>query len=69
MAKMLTREQVIKLLKKAQGDRHQSLYARELDVSRAYLSDIYRNRRDPGPTILKRFGLRRVSTVMYEKVK
>lgn len=35
-------------------------------VSPSYLVDLRLGRRDPGPAILKHFGLRRVVTVTYE---
>ena len=47
-----------------------SAYAREIGVTLGYLCDVMRERRDPGPKILLRFGLRavRTTTILYEEV-
>ena len=43
----------------------QKTLATKMGVSQAYLSDILRGRRDPGPRVLAFLGLRRT----YERVK
>lgn len=55
--KPITKEQVIEILKKRQGDRSAKALAEELGVSPAYLSDVYAGNRDPGPSILEHLGL------------
>jgi transcriptional regulator with XRE-family HTH domain len=68
---MWRKEDVIKKLQADQEAQKLSLrqYARTLNVSAAYLSDVYRGRRDPGPTLLEHLGLERkvVTTVTYVK--
>ena len=68
---MWRKEDVVKQLQSEQEKRKLSLraYARELSVSPAYLSDVYRGRRDPGPTLLQHLGLERkvVTQVTYVK--
>jgi hypothetical protein len=55
--KAFTREQVIKALRKAQGDRTAKDFAAAIGVSQPYLSDVYHGRRYPGPRILNVLGL------------
>jgi transcriptional regulator with XRE-family HTH domain len=68
---MWRKEDVVKQLQAEQEKHKISLreYARRLSVSPAYLSDVYRGRRDPGPTLLQHLGLERkvVTTVTYVK--
>ncbi len=68
---MWRKEDVVKQLQSEQEKQKLSLrqYAKQLNVSAAYLSDVYRGRRDPGPTLLDYLGLERkiVTTVTYVK--
>jgi len=68
---MWRKEDVVKQLQSEQEKHKLSLrqYARSLNVSPAYLSDVYRGRRDPGPTLLSHLGLERkvVTQVTYVK--
>lgn len=68
--KMLTRDQVIEMLKENQGERSIRQQAITLGVSAAYLSDVYLGRRDPGPAILRHFHLRKRVTqqIVYASV-
>lgn len=43
-------------------------FAEELGVTFGYISDIYNNRRSPGPKILKRFGIGKKRRVIVEYV-
>jgi transcriptional regulator with XRE-family HTH domain len=52
-----TREDVLDMLKKKQGDRSLRRFAEELEISAAYLSDIYRGNRRPGKSVLLHLGL------------
>ena len=67
----ITHLDLIKIVQKKQGDLSLRSYAISLGVSAAYLSDVYRGRRDAGPTLLKHFGYRRTKTitVLYFKVQ
>lgn len=60
MAKILSSEQVLQLLKKRQGNRPNTELAAELGISKQYLGDVLRGRRDPGPPILKALGIKKV---------
>jgi transcriptional regulator with XRE-family HTH domain len=68
---MWRKEDVVKKLQADQEAQKLSLrqYARTLNISAAYLSDVYRGRRDPGPALLEHLGLERkvVTTVTYVK--
>lgn len=55
----------LELLKTRLKGRTQKALADELGVSPAYLSDILRGKRDPGPQVLGALGLERV--VAYQK--
>lgn len=44
-------------------------FARKLDVSVAYISDVLNGHRDPGPSILEHFGLEKVTSVDYRKAR
>lgn len=68
--KTFTRDEVIDLLRACQADRSATDLAREIGVSKAYISDLYAERRNPGPKILKYLGLAaEVKTqVIYRKV-
>ncbi len=60
---MLNRDQVLKLLRKRLGKRYQSELAEELGISKVYLGDILKGKRDPGDAVLSKLGLERI--VMY----
>lgn len=55
--KPITRETVIEMMKERQGGRTITALAAEFGVSKAYISDVYNGRRDPGPSILTPLGL------------
>lgn len=63
----MTEAQVIERIRK-EADRAGSLraLAREWGVTHNYLSFVTRGIQPPGPTVLKKLGLRRVKTVRYE---
>jgi hypothetical protein len=54
------------LLKRRIDASTQRAVAGELGISPAFLCDLMKERRDPGPTVLQALGLRRVVT--YEQV-
>lgn len=64
---MWRKEDIISKLKQDQGERSLRAYAASIGCSAAYLSDVYRNRRDPGPKLLRHLNLQRksVTTVTY----
>lgn len=60
--KILTHDEVIAALRKRQGSLTLRQFALKLDLSAAYLSDVYRKNREPGKKILKHLGLSKEST-------
>lgn len=60
----MTKEDVIRLLRDLQGPRTQREYAQVLGVSESYLSAILVGRNEPGPSVLRAIGYKRV--VLYE---
>lgn len=69
-AKTLSREDVIDMMKRRQGDRSLTALAEELSLSKAYISDIFNGRRSPGPSVLKKLGLESLTKVVttYRKI-
>ena len=67
--KTLTRTQVVGLLAEKNGRKSLRLFAEEIGVSAAYLSDVFRGNREPGPTILELLGVERTKTteITYAK--
>lgn len=63
---MLTREQVIRLLREMKGSSSQTDLARRLNVSPMYVSDLLNGKRDPGEKVLVKLGLERV--IRYKRV-
>jgi len=66
MKKTLTAEDVVKELKRLQGEQTNAAFAERLGVTKAYLGDIYMNRRTPGPAVLSHLGI--VKEVIYRRV-
>jgi hypothetical protein len=66
-----TRKGVNNLLRKAQGERSLRIFAKDLKISAAYLSDILNCKRHPGPVVLSFLGLRleKRITVHYAREK
>jgi hypothetical protein len=52
----MSTEEFVKLMKSKQGNRSLREFARSLGVSVAYISDIYLERRKPGPKIASALG-------------
>lgn len=67
----MTHEEAVGVLKKKQGELSLRQFAQSLDVSAAYLSDIYRGNRQIGRKILRQAGLAKVVTVtvVYSSMK
>jgi hypothetical protein len=67
----ITQQQLIAIIKRKQADDSLRTFATKLEVSAAYLSDVYLNKRGVGPAILKHFGyakVRTAPTVLYYKM-
>ena len=66
-------DEFIKLMKSRQGNRSLREFARALNVSAAYLSDIYLGNRLPGPAIASAMGYScaktKVVTVKFTRKK
>ena len=54
----MDKQQVINKIRQLQGSSTQKDFAASLGISPQYLCDIYKGRRDPGPSILKAFGIK-----------
>ncbi len=54
----MDKQQVINKIRQLQGHLTQKAFALSLGISQQYLCDIYKGRRDPGPTILKAVGIK-----------
>jgi transcriptional regulator with XRE-family HTH domain len=57
MAKSYTLGDVVEMLRARQGNGTLTALAEEIGVTKAYISDIYKGRRNPGPTILSFLGI------------
>lgn len=65
--KILTKSDVINFMHKTQGKRTAREFAKELGVGESYLSDVYRGKREPGPSILARLGLEKVEQTYRQR--
>jgi Trp operon repressor len=65
MAKILTREQVIRELRRIQGTRTNREFAAELGIHESHIGQIYKGSRDPGESILSQLNL--TKKIVYEK--
>lgn len=52
MKSTFIKAEIITLLRKQQGERSLSEYAKIIGVSKQYLCDLYQGRREPGPKVL-----------------
>lgn len=69
MKRTLTREAVlVRIAAAARRAGSLTALAAQWGLSTAYLSDVLHERRAPGPGILRHFGLRRCSSVTYERI-
>lgn len=57
MQKSYTLGDVVEILKARQGNGTLTALADEIGVTKAYISDIYKGRRNPGPRILAYLGI------------
>ena len=64
---LLTSGEVISVLRKEQGEKKTKEYAEEFGVSRQWLEAVYSGKFEPGASIVKQLGFKRVT--MYEAVK
>ena len=63
---VMTRDELVQLLQhKIQQAGTQTAVAKELGITPAYLGDVLRGKREPGPSVLNALGLR--SVITYEK--
>jgi hypothetical protein len=66
---MWRKEDVIKKLREKQGTRSLRTYAKTIGCSAAYLSDVYSDKREPGPKLLDHLDLECQTTVTKIYVK
>ena len=57
MRKTFQIKEAVNLLRKKQGDRSLRQFARDLGVSKSYLSEVFSGGRNPGEKLLKQVGL------------
>lgn len=62
----LTVEQIVKAMRRRQGDMRDVEFARFLGISKSYLCDIYKGRKTPGEKVLSRLGFVKREAVTYE---
>lgn len=62
-------EDVLAELKKQQGGRSLRAFAEEVGCSAAYLSDVFKGQRQPGPKLLDHLGVERRTQVVTTYVK
>ena len=72
IANRMTEEEVIDLIKEAQGEKTLREFGDEIGVTAAYISDVYNGRRSPGAKILTPFGIgksivRRVEYIFFKR--
>lgn len=69
----MTADDVRKLLRAACDDAgNQATFAKKAGVSRAYVTDVLKGNRNPGPSILRALGLecrRAIPELSYRKVR
>jgi hypothetical protein len=53
----MEKDDVVKALRQAQASQTLRTFSRTIGCSTAYLSDIYNNKREPGPKILDYLGI------------
>jgi len=63
--KLLNRDQVVAMLRKAQGDKSNVEFAREIGTVPSQITEIYKGRRDPAGAVLEHLGL--AKRVVYER--
>jgi transcriptional regulator with XRE-family HTH domain len=56
----MTRDQVVEILKKRQGELSQTAFADTLGISQGHLNQIYTGKKDPGASVLSKLGLRKI---------
>jgi hypothetical protein len=64
----LTEDEVIALIKAAQGKRSVREFAKDMKVSSGYLGDVLANSSSPGQKILDHFGITKTKRVVVQHV-
>ena len=52
-------KELLALMKRLQGERSSSAFATDLGISKQYLTDIYKGRREPGNSVLRALDVTR----------
>jgi transcriptional regulator with XRE-family HTH domain len=60
----VTKDEIVQMLRTEQAERTNRDFAAELGIHESYLSDIYNNRREPGPAVLDKLNI--TKKVVYE---
>ena len=62
-------EEIIDYLKNLQGNKTATEFAKQLNCSCAYISDVYHGKREVGPKLLKSLNITKTKTITYEVPK
>ena len=68
--KTLDRNDVVRLIEKERNGQSLRAFGESVSLSAAYLSDVLRGNREPGPRLLKILKLRKIktTTTIYERI-
>ena len=64
----LSKENIVRLLRERQGTQSLRAYARSLNCSAAYLSDVYADKREPGPKLLEALGIAKETKIIRKTI-
>ena len=65
----MTHEDMVLVIKRQQGELSLRQFAKKLELSAAYLSDVYNGHRQAGRKLLKLFGMTKTVTVKVDYQK
>jgi hypothetical protein len=59
--KATTVDELLEIMRRVQGEKSNTAFAKELGISKQYLTDIYNRRKEPGDTVSAALGFRRTT--------
>ena len=57
--KATTVEELLQIMRRVQGEKTNTAFAKELGISKQYLTDIYNGRKEPGDSVSTALGFQR----------
>lgn len=57
--KATTVDELLRIMRRIQGEKSNTAFARDLGISKQYLTDIYNGRKEPGDSVSAAVGYRR----------